>query len=55
MALTHFAPFVPDKDNPWDARAAAHLLRRAGFRAPPAETDRAVKQGLDATVKELFA
>jgi uncharacterized protein (DUF1800 family) len=51
MALTHLAP---DKDAPWDARAAAHLLRRAGFGASPAEVARAVAQGRDGALKELF-
>ncbi len=51
MALTHLAP---DKDAPWDARAAAHLLRRAGFGASPAEVGRAVGQGLEGAVKDLF-
>ncbi len=51
MALTHLAP---DPDAPWDARAAAHLLRRAGFGAAPAEIARAVEQGRDGAVKDLF-
>jgi uncharacterized protein (DUF1800 family) len=51
MTLVHFAPWA---DAPWDARAAAHLLRRAGFGAAPAEVARAVKRGLEATVIDLF-
>jgi uncharacterized protein (DUF1800 family) len=51
MALAHLAP---DKDAPWDARAAAHLLRRAGFGASRAEIDRAVEQGPEGAVKDLF-
>ncbi len=51
MALTHLAP---ETDAPWDARAAAHLLRRAGFGAAPAEIARAVEQGRDGAVKDLF-
>jgi hypothetical protein len=51
MALTHLAP---DRDLPWDARAAAHLIRRAGFGASRAEIDRAVEMGLDDAVKGLF-
>jgi uncharacterized protein (DUF1800 family) len=50
----HLAPHLPGKDGPWDARAAAHLLRRAGFGAAPDEVERAVKQGLDAAVEKLF-
>jgi len=34
----------------WDREAAAHLARRAGFGATPAELDRYVQMGLDATV-----
>ncbi len=51
MALMHLAP---DPDAPWDARAAAHLLRRAGFGASPAEIGRAVEQGREGAVKDLF-
>src|SRR6478672_3762025 len=51
MALTHLAPAT---DAPWDAGAAAHLLRRAGFGASPAETARAVELGLEGAVKDLF-
>jgi uncharacterized protein (DUF1800 family) len=51
MALAHLAP---DKDTPWDARAAAHLLRRAGFGALPAEVARAVERGPEAAVIDLF-
>ncbi len=54
MALNHLAPFVPERDGPWDARAAAHLLRRAGFGAALAETARAVGRGLGGTVAQLF-
>jgi uncharacterized protein (DUF1800 family) len=38
----------------WDAAAAAHLLRRAGLGAPPAEVDRAVRDGLEYTVDRLL-
>ena len=34
----------------WDRSAAAHLARRAGFGATPAETDRLLAMGLDAAV-----
>jgi uncharacterized protein (DUF1800 family) len=50
----HLAPYLPGKDGPWDAAAAAHLLRRAGFGAAPEEVERAVKQGLDAAAAALF-
>jgi uncharacterized protein (DUF1800 family) len=54
VPLNYLAPFVPDKDGLWDARTAAHLIRRAGFGAAPEAIARAVEQGLDGTVKELF-
>jgi uncharacterized protein (DUF1800 family) len=34
----------------WDRETAAHLARRAGFGATPAELDRYLQMGLDATV-----
>jgi uncharacterized protein (DUF1800 family) len=51
MALTYLAP---EREAPWDTRAAAHLLRRAGFGASRAEIDRAIEQGLEGAVKDLF-
>ena len=38
----------------WDRSAAAHLLRRAGFGATPEELERALAEGLDATLERLF-
>lgn len=55
MAMTHFAPFVPDAGNPFDNKKAAHLLRRAGFGASPPEIAAAVEKGLEETVEDLFA
>src|SRR6478736_7856910 len=55
MAGKHFAPFVPDAANPFDAPRAAHLLRRAGFGAAPAEVSAAVGKGLEETIDDLFA
>ena len=55
MAEKLFAPFTPDASNPFDARKAAHLLRRAGFGARPDEVQAAVERGLEATVDELFS
>jgi uncharacterized protein (DUF1800 family) len=51
MALSHLAA---DPSATWDARAAAHLLRRAGFGASPAEVARAVELGLEGAVRDLF-
>lgn len=38
----------------WDARTAAHLLRRTGWSATPAETARATADGLARTLDRLF-
>jgi hypothetical protein len=54
MRSTCFAPWSPTDRDPFDARKAAHLLRRAGFGASPMEIDRAIKDGLEATVEGLF-
>ena len=54
MSPTHFAPWSPGVDDPFDSRKAAHLLRRSGFGASPDEIARAVKDGLEATVEGLF-
>ena len=48
-------PFVPTPSDPWDARKAAHLLRRAGFGPLPDEVTRAVAAGFDGAVDALFA
>ena len=37
----------------WDREAAAHLARRAGFGATPAELDASVAMGVDAAVDQL--
>ncbi len=39
---------------PWDTRMAAHLIRRAGFSAPPEELDRLVEIGFEATLNGLL-
>lgn len=38
----------------WDAAAARHLLRRAGWTARPAEVERAQAEGLPRTLEHLF-
>jgi len=48
------APFSPTPENPFDARKAAHLLRRTGFGAPHEDVERAVKAGLEKTVDSLL-
>ena len=54
MAHKHFEPFVPDAAHPFDAAKTAHLLRRAGFGAPPADVAAAVARGLEETIDDLF-
>ena len=54
MRSTPLAPWSPTPDDPFDDRKAAHLLRRSGFGAPPDRVDRAVREGLEATVEGLF-
>lgn len=39
---------------PWDGTRAAHLYRRAGFGATPEEIERALDEGLEATVDRLL-
>src|SRR5579863_3843455 len=55
MPARYFEPYVPDAANPFDAIKAAHLLRRAGFGAAPAEIAAAVAKGLEETIDDLFA
>ena len=50
MRSTSFVPWSPGPDDAFDARKAAHLLRRSGFGASPVEISRAIKDGLEATV-----
>jgi len=40
---------------PWDAAAAAHLLRRGGLGAAPGEIERALERGREASVAVLLA
>lgn len=54
MAAERLKPLIPDKTHPFDARQAAHLLRRAGFGASPTEIAAAVDKGLEETVEDLF-
>ena len=48
-------PFRPGKDGPWDHSAAAHLVRRAAFGAPPKQVARALDIGPAAAVTDLLA
>jgi uncharacterized protein (DUF1800 family) len=47
--------FLPSPEDPWDAAKAAHLLRRAGFGAPPPEISAAAAAGPERAVDALFA
>lgn len=44
----------PLPSSEWTADTARHLLRRAGWTARPAEVERAVRDGLPATLERLF-
>jgi uncharacterized protein (DUF1800 family) len=48
---TAWSPLPADK---WDADAARHLLRRAGWAAMKSEVERAQQEGLEATLDRLF-
>ncbi|HVW19765.1 MAG TPA: DUF1800 domain-containing protein [Opitutaceae bacterium] len=58
MALTPSLPpdaaWQPLPAAAWDAEAARHLLRRAGWTARPEEAERAKREGLEATLDRLF-
>jgi hypothetical protein len=56
MATLHplLRPYKPTSDNPFDVVKAAHLLNRAGFGGTPAEIEKAVKLGPEATLDSLF-
>ncbi len=47
--------WAPAPDDPFDAKWAAHLYRRAGFGCTAAELAEAVGAGLDATLTKMFA
>jgi hypothetical protein len=51
---TDLAPYVPTPGNPWDARKAAHLMRRAGFGAKPDEIGAILQLGVDRTIDVLL-
>jgi len=54
LSLAPAEAWQPLPSAAWTADAARHLLRRAGWTATPAETDRAVAAGLSATLDRLF-
>jgi uncharacterized protein (DUF1800 family) len=50
-----WAPWKPSPDQPWDAKWAAHLYRRAAFGPTRDELKQAVAEGMDGTVERLLA
>jgi uncharacterized protein (DUF1800 family) len=50
-----WSPYVPDAARPWNRARAAHLFRRAGFGAPAAAIDAAIKRAPGDVVAELVA
>lgn len=48
------APYVPSPQNPWDARKASHLMRRAGFGARPEEIPAILSLGVNRTADLLL-
>ncbi|MCC6407067.1 MAG: DUF1800 domain-containing protein [Planctomycetes bacterium] len=45
----------PTREDPWDRSAASHLFRRAGFGAGPRTLERALAEGVEATLESLCA
>src|SRR5688500_924217 len=54
LSLSPRDAWQPLPARPWNAAAARHLLRRTGWTARPDEVERAVKEGLPATLDRLF-
>ncbi len=54
MAAEFFAPLPSDSGHRFDEKRAAHLLRRTGFGASPAEIAACVERGLADAVDGLF-
>lgn len=48
-------PWRPSREDPWDYDAALHLMRRAGFSAPPAEVEALLGLAPAAAVELLVA
>jgi uncharacterized protein (DUF1800 family) len=54
ISLTPAEAWRPLPASEWNADAARHLLRRAGWTAQPAAVERAVQDGLTTTLERLF-
>lgn len=50
-----WSEFEPSKQQPWNSKLAAHLMRRAGFGASPAELQTLVKSGPGKSVQSIFS
>ncbi len=50
-----WGPWKPSVEQPWDAKWAAHLYRRAGFGPSRYEMRESVHLGMEATIKRLFS
>src|SRR5271154_5891072 len=50
-----WAPFEPDRSHPWDLASVSHLHRRAGFAAGWSVLQRALRDGLSASIDRLLA
>jgi uncharacterized protein (DUF1800 family) len=53
--VAEWTAWKPDTANPWSAKWAAHLYRRAAFGATREELRQATADGMHATVEKLFA
>src|SRR5215207_3116622 len=54
VSLTPRDAWQPLPAEQWNAEAARHLLRRAGWTARVDDVDRAVREGVSATLDRLF-
>src|SRR5215468_8730607 len=54
VPLTPQEAWQPLPAGDWNADAARHLLRRAGWTAQPEAVERAVREGLAPTLAQLF-
>lgn len=52
---TAWVRWEPTREEPWDHRRAAHLIRRASFGVTLDELDVLVKQGFDRALDDLFS
>lgn len=53
--MTHWSPYIPNEQTPWNFKRVVHLHRRAGFAATWNEIQRDLKDGPKASVDRLLA